>query len=283
MYRDFDDSRSPDFSSKERSAPQANRQPDTRTNDRQPEMHDGRSVYELREKRYRLNDLETQMLADVGMFRAIEKGNLLKHVYKGQQEAFNRDLRHVHRQNLVRIVGPKGSLTKYIVLSRAAKQLTEKYFRTHPRQEIYAGAVKIRELKHDATLYRLYEKAAQQIERRGGRPVRLVLDYELKRDINRARARTKNLPQSQQQERLRQIAEEQNLKVVNGKIPLPDLRIEYQDAGGELSHCDLEYVTEDYRAEAIAEKRAAGFQLYGDDPRGRKPYGPDLIGGLISL
>lgn len=86
MYRDFDDSRPPDFSLKERSVPKP---PDIRTNDRQPEIHDGRSVYELREKGYRLNDLEAQMLADVGRFRAIEKGDLLKHVYKGQQEAFD--------------------------------------------------------------------------------------------------------------------------------------------------------------------------------------------------
>lgn len=279
MYRDFEDSRSPDYSTNERTAARHERQPEAR----QPEINDGRSIFELRDKTHRLNDLEARLLSDVGRFRAIDKSDLLRNVYQGKQEAFDRDLRHLHRQNLVRIVGPKGSLTKYIVLSKPAKHLAERFFRTNPRQQIYAGAVKIRELKHDAALYRLYQKAAQEIEKRGGRITRIVLDYELKRDINRRRARTKNLPKSQKEEQLRQIAEVENLKVVNGKIPLPDLRIEYQDSQGELSHTDLEYVTEDYRADAIAEKRAAGFQLYGDDPRGKKPYGPDLIGGLISL
>ena|SRR5579862_2436661 len=283
MYRDFDHSRVPDHDRQER--PQIDQRLTLSPGPREPDIQDQRSLYELPEKTYRLSDLEARMLADVGKFRTIEKGDLLRHIYKGEQQFFDRDLRHLHRQNLVRIVGPKDSPTKYIVLTKPAKQLTEKYLKTNPRQEIYAGALKIRELKHDAALYRLYHKAAQDIETRGGRPVRLVLDYELKREINKRRARMKDLPKHQQQERLRKIAEEQNLKVVNGKIPLPDVRIEYEDAAGDLSHCDLEYVTEDYRAAGMAEKRAAGFHLYGDDPsgRGRKPYGPDLIGGLISL
>lgn len=283
MYRDFDDSRPQDHL-EQRSTRQPDRRP-AQVNDLQPEIHDPRSVYELREKSYHLNDLEARMLADVGKFRTVEKGDLLRHVYKGEQPAFDRDLRHLHRQNLVRIVGPKDSLTTYIVLTKPAKQLAEKYLRTNPRQEIYAGALKIRELKHDAALYRLYQKAAHDIEKHGGRPLRVVLDYELKRDINKHRAGTKDLPYQQQQQRLKEIAEQQSLKIVNGKIPLPDLRIEYEDANGDLSHCDLEYVTDDYRAAGMAEKRAAGFHLYGDDPagRGHKPYGPDLIGGLISL
>lgn len=281
MHRDFDDSRPHDHNPQDR--PQADHRSPSRPEDRQPEIQDQRNVYDLREKSYRLNDLEALMLADVGKFRTIEKGDLLQHIYKGDQPSFDRDLRHLHRQNLVRIVGPNGSLTKYIVLTKPAKQLAEKHLRTNPRQEIYAGAVKIRELKHDAALYRLYQKAAQEIENRGGWPLRLVLDYELKREINKRRARTKDLPRHEQQQRLREIAEQQNLKVVNDKIPLPDVRIEYEDANGDLSHCDLEYVTKDYRDAGVAEKRAAGFQLYGDDPRGRKPYGPDLIGGLISL
>src|SRR5215470_7011901 len=283
MYRDIDESRPQNHSPHERQ--HTYQRPTLRPNGRQPEIEDQRSVYELRDKSYRLNDLEARALADVGKFHTIEKTDLLRHVYKADQRTFDRDLRHLHRQNLVRIVGPKDSLTKYIVLTKPAKELATKHLRTDQRQEIYAGAVKIRELKHDAALYRLYQKVAQDIQKDGGRPLRVVLDYELKRDINKRRAGTKDLPHEQRQQRLKEIAEQQNLKVVNGKIPLPDLRIEYEDANGDLSHCDLEYVTEDYRATGMAEKRAAGFHLYGDDPAGRrhKPYGPDLIGGLISL
>ena len=45
--------------------------------------------------------------------------------------------------------------------------------------------MKPREVKHDADLYRLYQKEAARIERGGGRPVRVLLDYELKRNLNR--------------------------------------------------------------------------------------------------
>lgn len=282
MYRDFDDSRAPEQNPENR--PEARQLP-SRENRPQPEIWNQRSVYELRDKTYNLNDLETRILTDVGKFRTIRKADLVQHIYNGNLESLDRDLRHLHRQSLVRIVGPKDSLTKYIVLTNPAKELAEKHFRTSHRQEIYAGAMKIRELKHDAALYRLYHKAGEDIQKQGGKPLRVVLDNELKRDINKQRAKIKQLPQSQQQQRLREIAEQHNLKVVNGKIPLPDLRIEYEDSNGDLCHCDLEYVTDDYRAAGMAEKRAAGFHLFSDDPgrRGYKPYGPDLVGGLISL
>jgi hypothetical protein len=289
MDRDFDHERIID-QSHDRTKIDRNRQqhPSDSSNREPSDLHDRpapeeRIVYELREKSYRLNDLEARMLTDIGAFRAIEKADLLRHIYKGQQEIFDRDLRHLHRQSLVRIVGPKGSVTKYIALTKPAKQLTEKYLRINPRQQIYAGAVKTRELKHDATLYRLYEKVARDMEKRGQRPIRVVLDYELKTNINKALAKTKELSRQQKEERIQQIANEHNLKVVNGKIPLPDLRIEYEHPDGERDMCDLEYVTEHYRARSLAEKSAAGFTLYGSDKRGRSPYGPDLVGGLIAL
>lgn len=275
MYRDLDNTTQPGRDSSERPSPSPK--------ERQPETNDDRTVYDLREKSYRLNDREARMLADIGKFRAVEKRDLLRNIYQGQQQSFDRDLKHIHRQNLVRIVGPKDSHTKYIVLTKPAKELAEKHLGTNPRQEIHAGVVKTREMKHDAALYRLYHKAVEDIEKHRGRPLRVVLDFELKRDINRARAKAKALPHDQQQQKLKEIADHEHLKMVNGKIPLPDLRIEYENEKGDLSRSDLEYVTEDYRAQGIAEKRAAGFKLYGSDRRGRTPYGPDLMGGLIAL
>jgi hypothetical protein len=281
MYRDLEDGTRAD---RNQSVPTGLERLRTRISKDHEHNHDEqRTAYELRDKNYRLNALETKMLSDIGKFRAIEKADLLRSIYKGQQEAFDRDLRHLHRQNLVRIVGPKGSVTKYIALTKPAKQLTEKHLRSDPRQEIYAGAVKLRELKHDAALYRLYQKAASEIEQRGGRPVRIVLDYELKRNINRELAKTKDLSRQKQQQGIRETAEQQHLKVVGSKIPIPDLRIEYETPEGEREMCDLEYVTEHYRDRSITEKRAAGFKLYGSEHRGRRPYGPDLVGGLISL
>jgi hypothetical protein len=280
MYRDFEDARETEL---KQPNPIHLREQKSHSNDRDPDDEGQRNIYGLLDRNYRLNEREARMLSDIGTFRAVEKADLLRSIYQGRQDAFDRDLRHLHRQNLVRIVGPKGSITKYITLTKPARQLTEKHLRSDRRQEIYAGAMKLRELKHDATLYRLYQKSAAEIEERGGKPLRVVIDYELKRNINKELAKIKELSRQQQQQRVKEIAQVQGLKVINGKIPVPDLRIEYENAEGERDACDLEYVTEHYRSPAIAEKRAAGFKLYSSEHRGRRPYGPDLVGGLISL
>ena len=54
------------------------------------------------------------------------------------------------------------------------------------------------------------------------------------------------------------------LKVVNGKIRLPDLRIEYETAGGESARVDLELATEHYRGDHMSAKERAGFKIYAD-------------------
>src|SRR5580765_582854 len=111
MYRDLEDGTRAD---RNQSVPTGLERLRTRISKDHEHNHDEqRTAYELRDKNYRLNALETKMLSDIGKFRAIEKADLLRSIYKGQQEAFDRDLRHLHRQNLVRIVDPKGSVTKY--------------------------------------------------------------------------------------------------------------------------------------------------------------------------
>jgi hypothetical protein len=242
-----------------------------------------RSAYAIRDRSYRLNISQARMLSEVGTFRTIHKSHLLKSIYGNREELFNRDLTHLHRQNLVRIVGPKGSPDKYIVLTKPARELTQKHLRANPQQEIYSGAVKLREIKHDAALYQVYAKAAGEIEERGGKTVRVVLDYEFKRRMNRELVRIRQLPKEHQQKQLEELATRENLKVIEGKIPLPDIRLEYEMADGERSHCDLELTTEHYRGQTIAQKKAAGFHLYGSNHRGRAAYGPDLMGGILSL
>jgi hypothetical protein len=50
--------------------------------------------------------------------------------------------------------------------------------------------------------------------------------------------------------------------VVNGKIPIPDLRIEYEDDCREIRRLDLEVATRDYRPQGLGEKAKAGFHLF---------------------
>lgn len=127
-------------------------------------------------------------------------------------------------------------------------------------QAIYNGFAKPREAKHDADLYRLYQAEIARIESAGGRPTRIVLDYELKRNLNRDLATLDQKGRSP--EALEQIAERHGLSVVNGKIPVPDLRVEYDTSEMERQHVDLELATRNYRPRALSEKAKAGFSLY---------------------
>lgn len=64
----------------------------------------------------------------------------------------------------------------------------------------------------------------------------------------------------------KEIAARHGLQVVRGKIPVPDMRIEYERPDGEMERVDLELVTEHYRGRSVADKVRAGFSLY--TPRG---------------
>jgi hypothetical protein len=108
--------------------------------------------------------------------------------------------------------------------------------------------------------YRLYQKEVARIGRSGGSPVRVLFDYELKRNLNRDLALLG--PEKDDADRRSQVAEKHHLQVVNGKIPVPDLRVEYETPELELRHVDLELATRDYRPRAMAAKAAAGFSMY---------------------
>jgi hypothetical protein len=89
---------------------------------------------------------------------------------------------------------------------------------------LYHGFTKPREPRHDADLYRLYQKAASKIESQNGQNPSIVLDYELKRHLYRnfaKLAKDRNFVDSNHT-----IAGRHGLWVVRGKIPVPDVRIE---------------------------------------------------------
>ena len=54
------------------------------------------------------------------------------------------------------------------------------------------------------------------------------------------------------------------MKVIDGKIRLPDLRIEYETANGDAARVDLELATEHYRGEHMSAKSQAGFKIYAE-------------------
>ena len=111
-------------------------------------------------------------------------------------------------------------------------------------QTLYYGFSKPREAHHDADLYRLYQKAINQITQNGGKNARVILDSELKRIVYRDLARAKRERSTPD---IAAIAERHRLKVIHGKIPVPDLRIEFETPDREPARVDLELATEHYR------------------------------------
>ena len=91
---------------------------------------------------------------------------------------------------------------------------------------------------------------------------RVVLDYELKQKAYSPLAKAKALPAAEYARRQEEIARENGLKVVQGHIALPDLRIEYETSSGQQTHVDLELATEHYRGSHLASKAEAGFKMY---------------------
>jgi hypothetical protein len=245
---------------------------------------DGKSVYHLRGQNYRLDSGQSAMLQDLGAFRTITADSLRKHLYHGDEERFGKALRNLTDQRLVTVQpGSKGK-DRYVSLTRAGKGLTEASFRANPDQAIYSGIVKKRELRHDAAIYDVYQKEAQKISKAGGTPKRVVLDFELKKNVNRQLAKIQNLSPAERARQRQEIADAHGLTIVNGKIQIPDVRVEYESREQEECKVDLECVTGHYKARQIAAKTAAGFKLYNQDYRGRAAErGEDLIGEVISL
>lgn len=241
-------------------------------------------VYKFNTNSYRLNGNQEMMLRDLGMFRTVTTESLQKHIYRGDKDAMEKDLRNLRDLRLVTTQGERDAKSRFASLTRTGKTLTESQLRTNNAQTLYSGIVKKRELRHDAAIYDLYQKEKQKISASGGGVKRVVLDFELKKNLNRQLARIQTLSPADRERERQVIAEQHGLKIVKGKIRIPDLRMEYESREQEECRVDLECVTGHYRARQIAAKRSAGFKLYNQDYRGRAAErGEDLIGEVISL
>ncbi len=262
-----------------------------RSTDRSPRQishknreQDSKSIYQSRSQRYRLNSDQSKMLQDLGAFRTIAANSLRKHLYDNNDERFRKDLRSLREQRLLAVEPGSRANGEYLALTKAGKELTQSALRSNGNQAVYSGIVKKRELRHDAAIYDVYQKEARKISKSGGTPNRVVLDFELKKQVNRQLAKIQTIPPAERERQRQEIAEAHGLKIVEGKVQFPDVRIEFESRDQEQCKVDLECVTGHYKASQIAAKAAAGFKLYNQDYRGRSAErGEDLIGEVMSL
>ena len=252
------------------------------------ERSESRRAYYLRDRAFLLRDSEMHSLTEVGKFRVIAAPDLAKFGYGGDRDRMEGDIRRLGRQGLLTDktieISQKKAL-RILTLTKTGYRLVKSTNRLPENQAVYHGLLKPREAKHDADLYRLYQKESARIERAGGRPIRVLLDYELKKNLNRDLASLG--PEKDNPERRNDVAEKHGLHVVNGKIPLPDLRIEYETSELEVRQVDLELATRDYRPRGLAEKVKAGFSLYSrpeDASRLRRVLDErEITAGILSL
>jgi len=222
-----------------------------------------RTIYRGRERDYSLRNSEVRTLTDLAKFRVVPEDDLARFGYQGSSDQMQTDIRSLTRQGLIEertIEGHRSYSTKVLTLTKEGRKLVDRAQLVPSRQATYHGFVKPKEARHDADVYRLFQKVAREIERSGGKVRRVMLDFELKKDLYKALSRMR--PDKDPRYERIFIANQFDLKVVNGKIPIPDLRVEYEDDCRDVRRLDLEIATRDYRPQGLSEKAKAGFHMF---------------------
>lgn len=240
-------------------------------------------------RHYEITESQLSTMADIGTFRAVNRKDLTNVRYGGDEKQALREINNLLRQKLVRRSISQPEKTIALALTRKGHRVlvARNKRNTTNEQVYYEGFVKPREAAHDTAIYRLFQKEAEEIAKSGGHVTRVVLDFEIKKSLNRQIARLSSLPENERAERKAEIAKEHGLAVVKGKIQIPDLRLEYEDRENNPARADLELATGHYRRGSLAAKSAAGFKIYassGDAARLRPAMGdPEIMQEIFSL
>jgi len=228
---------------------------------------------------------EKHLLREAGRFRVVRTADLRKTLYNGKARPLENDLKYLRDKGLIesqqvnlRRDGRRRTIERVevVTLTKAGRSLLVKQCDLPKDQRVYAGLVKPREVEHDSQIYRAYQKESAKIEEKGGTNLRVKLDFEIKSQVQKAiYAERKADPKRDMAEIKQQVAERFELPFVNGKIQIPDARIEYdlrhevdqlpgqdQDQGPRTGHEDIEVLTAAYHAGHLRSKAEAGFRNY---------------------
>src|SRR5260370_9049805 len=151
-----------------------------------PRTAEPREPNPTRERAYGLRDSEVQTLADIGAFRAIKTEDLVQHRYAGDARQARRDLKHLVEQGLVQTRTTYTERNVYVGLTRKGRRYIEhsRPANTAAGQVFYHGFVKRREARHDAAIYRLYQRKNQRLTQAECKGDRAIIDLELKGSTN---------------------------------------------------------------------------------------------------
>lgn len=224
---------------------------------------------------------EKQLLREAGRFRVVRTADLRESLYNGKSRSLENDLKYLRDKGLIetqhvnlRRDGRRRTIERVevVTLTKDGRRLLIKDGDLPKDQKVYAGLVKPREVEHDSQIYRAYRKEAERIERNGGTNLRVRLDFEIKADVQKAiYAARKADPQRDMAEIKQEVAQRHELPFVDGKIQIPDARIDYDlprgagediDQGSRTGHQDIEVLTAAYHAGHLRSKAQAGFRNY---------------------
>jgi DNA-binding MarR family transcriptional regulator len=255
----------------------------------------------VHEQAYQLRSSEARALATIGAFRVV-RANDLRDDEGRAGDLRHGDLERLRSAGLIRRVAPAEGeeRTAFVSLTERGKELLETH-RTPDRdagQRYYAGPAKMRELTHDAELYRAYLDAADRLQAAGVHVDRVVLDEDLKREYQEfLQAGNRDNPESDGRPtrtlaEVHEWADLHHLPVLDGSVQFPDLRIEYEWPDGRRDIEDVEVLTPHYRGAHAAAKARAGFSSYraggprvggrgGQASQGGRPFDPDLADEFV--
>ena len=223
-----------------------------------------------------LNGSESRTLSTVGAFRVVSEHDLRD----SRDDAF--DLRHLEDQGLIQRVALNEN-ERAVALTEHGRGLLERLRdgRSEHRQTFYAGADRARERTHDAQLYRAYLKAAERLQARDARVLRVELDRELKREYQRflqdrnCGDRDSDGRPDRTLEEIQEWAREHELPYFDEQVHFPDVRIEYEDVNGDIRWEDVEVTTEHYRGGHASAAARSGFSIHaGGRSGGGAPFDP---------
>src|SRR5438477_1748738 len=181
-----------------------------------------RSIHEIRGRTYRLRNSETATMVELGKFRAIAREDLAEFAYGGDRGRMRPDIENLMRQGLVEMKSipheEMGSRKLFTLTKNGHRFLTDTQS-AGKGQVLYHGFTKPRETNHDADLYRLYQKASEKIEEQGGRNLRVVLDYEMKKRLYHDLAKLGPGKPSSEQKHL--VAERHGLQSFEERFQFP--------------------------------------------------------------
>lgn len=189
-----------------------------------------RELVHDRNRDYTLSGSDTRTLSTVGAFRVVAERDL-RDPRDAAFDVRDSDLRHLKDEGLIQRVSLDGR-DRAAALTERGRSLLEHHRRDRDpdhRQAFYAGADKARERTHDAQLYHAYLRAAERLQEREARILRVELDRELKRDYqrflkerNRGDADSDGRPDRSPEE-IEQWAHDHDLPYFDEQVHFPDV------------------------------------------------------------